>query len=193
MNADFFDLLSKDNSLNSKERFTNTYTKNKSFRQAFCLHEIEKEDFLKMCYAKDVLTILPGVAVIGKGLDDRLKQCIISIKKNNDYFVYSNNELPDDEEYQILKDKCIFVFIGKGNDAFVIMQNINGSDNTIYHFEEDVVIGVYLETEFFGRYNGKYLSLIKDTSFDINICAVTADSNVAEFMYNFFIGGNGLI
>ena len=133
--------------------------------------------------------ILPGVAVIGKGLDDRLKQCIISIKKNNDYFVYSNNELPDDEEYQILKDKCIFVFIGKGNDAFVIMQNINDSDNTIYHFEEDVVIGVYLETEFFGRYNGKYLSLIKDISFDINICAVTADSNVAEFMYNFFIGG----
>lgn len=189
MNTGFLDFLSKDNNLNSKEMLTDSCTKNKSFRQAFCLHEIEKEDFLKMYYAKDVLTILPGIAVIGKGLDDRLKQCIISIKKNNDYFVYSNNELPDDEEYHILKDKCIFVFVGKENDAFVIMQNINGSDNTIYHFEEDVVISIYLETEFFGRYNGKYLSLIKDTSFDINICAVTADSNVAEFMYNFFIGG----
>ena len=39
------------------------------------------------------------------------------------------------------------------------------------------------------EYRIKYLSLIKDISFDINICAVTADSNVAEFMYNFFIGG----
>ncbi len=37
MNAGFFDFLSKDNSLNSKERLTNSYTKNKSFRQAFCL------------------------------------------------------------------------------------------------------------------------------------------------------------
>ncbi len=39
MNAGFFDFLSKDNSLNSKERLTNSYTKNKSFRQAFCLLE----------------------------------------------------------------------------------------------------------------------------------------------------------
>ena len=161
--------------------------KGKSFREIFCVEEVPESEYPKVCYRGDPLMVIPGQCVEGKGLQHKLKQCLIVIQKKHECFVFQQNNFFVDKKFQPLDEECMLVFHGKAKRAFILVPDKDGAGQTLYRLEDDVEIGVYLETELDHGKNGYYVCLIKDTACGINLCSVTADSRSAEFMVHYFV------
>ncbi len=161
--------------------------KGKGFREIFCVNEVSESEYAKVCYRSDPLMVIPGQYAEGKGLQHKLKQCLIVIQRKDECFVYQKQDFFVDKKFQTLDEDCMLIFQGKAKRAFVLLPDKEGSGQTLYRFEDDVEIGVFLETELDQGRNGYYACLIKDTACGINVCSVTADSRSAEFMIHYFV------
>ena len=156
--------------------------KGKGFREIFCVNEVPEREYLRVCYRGDPLMVIPGQYVEGKGLQHKLKQCLIVIQRKHECFVYQKQDYFVDKKFQTLDEECMLIFQGKAKRAFVLLPDKDGAGQTLYCFEDDVEIGVFLETELDQGRNGYYACLIKDTIYNVNMCSVTADPRLAEFM-----------
>lgn len=159
----------------------------KGFRETFCVEEVPASEYPKVCYRADPLMVIPGQYVEGKGLQNKLKQCLIVIQRKNRCFIYQKQDFFVDKKFQPLDENCMLIFHGKAKKAFVLVPDKDGVGQTLYRLEDDVEIGVYLETELDHGRNGYYACLIKDTACGVNLCSVTADSRLAEFMIHYFV------
>ena len=159
----------------------------KRFRENFCVEEVPESEYPKICYRADPLMVIPGQYVEGKGLQHKLKQCLIVVQRKHECFIYQKQDFFVDKKFQLLDEDCMLVFHGKAKRAFILLPDKDGAGQTLYRLEDDVEIGVYLETELDQGRNGYYACLIKDTTFGINMCSVTADPRIAEFMVYDFV------
>ena len=158
----------------------------KGFREIFCVNEVPESEYPKVCYRGAPLLVVPGQYAEGKGLEHKLEQCLIVIQKKNKCFIYKKQDFFVDKKFQPLNEDCMLIFHGKAKKAFILLPDKGGVGQTLYRFEDDVEIGVFLETELDYGKNGYYACLIKDTVYGINMCSVTANPRSAEFMVHDF-------
>ena len=184
---DFLNFVTDDYDMSVPAVAISSPNKKENFREIFCVNEVAKEDFHKVYYGNDPLLLIPGKQVVGKGLRSGLKQCIVTIRKKDACFIFNNGEELGDEAAQSLDDNCMLIFLGDAEEAFILLPNNDDSGQQLFRLENDVEIGVFLETELYHRRNGYYLCLLKDTACGMNMCSVTADSRTAEFMFRLFI------
>ena len=163
----------------------------KGFRESFCVDEVAKADFPKLYFGSDLLLLIPGEQVVGKGLQSKLERCIITIRKDGVCFIYNDGDLFEDSIAQPLDDKCMFIFVGDAEEAYILLPGVNDSEQQLFRLEADVEVGVYLETDLYRGRNGYHLCLIKDTNCGMNMCSATADPRTAEFMFRLFIAYYG--
>lgn len=159
----------------------------KNFRECFCVNEIAKTDFFRTYFCEDVLLLIPGKQVVGRGLKSKVEQCIITIRKKGADFIFNNGDLFEDDIAQPLGDDCMLIFLGDVEEAFILLPDSNDLEKHLFRLEDDVEVGVYLETDLYRGCNRYHLCLVKDINYNVNLCSVTADPRTAEFLYRFFI------
>lgn len=170
------------------------FSTQKSFREIFCVNEVPVTEYPKICMGNDPLVLKLGKEgnVVGKGLNNSISQCIMTIQRKEDIFLYQIGNFFEDENMRKLDEECMLIYFEDTAKVYFLLKDDSAAGKRLFRLADNVEICLYLETDLLKGKNGYYTCLVRDMAHGINVCAVTADARTAELYIRFFYMMSGL-
>lgn len=167
----------------------------KSFQEIFCVNEVAVTEYPKICFGADPLLLMLGKErneVVGKGLNNSISQCVMTVKRKKDIFLYQTGNFFENESVRKLDEECMMIFLKDAAEVYFLQKDDSASGKKLFRLEDDVEICLYLETDLLNGRNGYYACLVRDMTCGLNVCTVTADARSAEVYMRFFLVMSGM-
>lgn len=157
------------------------------FRRDLCIDPTELAIFSEKYCWSDFLIIDPGRRVMGKGLNDELRDCHIYISRGDARYTFDLGEEGDNKDiFHKIPENMKLVIIGDGKKVFAALPEYD-DEMLIYKLGNDVGIELYFETDLYkGKFNLFYGYIWREPRCCYGSCVITGDPRIGETLFKSF-------